>query len=67
MMGALIAIGWALGLLCTVFGIYVTWGDAQLVNMFPEGRRWWRPWTRLIALTVFAAVVLANPFQGWLA
>lgn len=61
-MTALVGIGWAALLLIAVLGIYATWGNAQLVAMFPEGRRWWMPWTRLVSLGVFAAVVLFHPF-----
>jgi hypothetical protein len=62
----IIAIGWAFGVLVAVWGIYLAWGDTMLVQMFPEGHRWWMPWTRLASLLVFSAVVLANPFNGWL-
>jgi hypothetical protein len=61
-MSALLAIGWAAGLLASIAGIYLTWGNAQLVSMFPEGWRWWMPWTRFLALAVFAAIVLIHPF-----
>lgn len=61
-MTALWAILWVAGLVVSTFGIYVTWGNAMLVGMFPEGRRWWMPWARLASLTLFAAVVLLHPF-----
>lgn len=59
---AFIGICWAVCLLVSVVGIYATWGNAQMVQMFPEGRRWWMPLARLLALIVFAVIVLANPF-----
>ena len=66
-MTAIVAIGWALGLLVSVVIVHATIGNHGLVQMFPEGHRWWMPWSRLAALCLFAAAVLANPFNGWLA
>lgn len=66
-MTALIAIGWAVALLFAVGTLQLTLGDWQLTNMFPEGKRWYHPFGRLLAMALFAAVVLANPFNGWLA
>lgn len=66
-MTALVAIAWAAGLLLSIYIVHVFIGNHGLVQMFPEGWRWWMPWSRLAALAVFAAVVLANPFTGWLA
>lgn len=65
-MTALVGIGWAAALLVSVFIVHVYVGNANLVAMFPEGHRWWMPWSRLLSLALFAAVVLANPFNGWL-
>jgi hypothetical protein len=42
------------------------WGNVMLVQMFPEGRRWWMPWSRLAALLPFAALVHFHPFGGLL-
>lgn len=61
-MSALIGIAWAFGVLVSSLLIYMTWGNIMLVQMFPEGRRWWMPWSRLAALCVFAVVVLFHPF-----
>lgn len=63
-MTALLAIAWAALVLLAMAGIYVTWGNAQLVAMFPEGRRWWMPWARLASLAAFSAVILCHPFGG---
>jgi hypothetical protein len=62
---ALVGIGWAMLLLAATVVIYWTWGNAQLVAMFPEGHRWWMPWARLLALAIFAAVAIFNPFLQW--
>jgi len=64
---ALVAIGWAFGLLVSVVLVHAAIGNHGLVQMFPEGWRWWMPWSRLASLALFAAAVLANPFTGWLA
>lgn len=58
-----LSIAWFVGLLVSIYLIYMTWGNAMLVGMFPEGKRWWMPWSRLISLAVFSAVVLYNPFM----
>lgn len=63
-MAALLGIGWAALLLVSIGLIYVTWGNAMLVAMFPEGRRWWMPWARLAALAAYSAVVLIHPFAN---
>lgn len=64
-MSAVLGISWAIMLIIAAQAIRVTYGNAGLVAMFPEGRRWWMPWSRLLALAVFAAVVLWNPFIEW--
>lgn len=66
-MNGLVAIGWFVGLLVAVCGVHQFFYSYGLVSMFPEGHRWWMPWGRLGSLAVFAAAVLANPFNGWLA
>lgn len=66
-MTTLFAISWAGAMLFAALLIYMTWGNIMLVQMFPEGQRWWMPWSRLASITVFAAIVLVHPFNaGWL-
>ena len=65
-MSALVAIGWAVALIVSAWIVRMFMGNADMVAMFPEGRSWWMPWSRLLSLAIFAAVVLANPFSGWL-
>ncbi len=65
MSAALVAIGWFLLLVLSAYIVGAFYGNRDLVNMFPEGRRWWMPWSRMAALGAFAAIVLANPFNGW--
>lgn len=66
-MRELIVIAWFVALIVSVFSVHVYIGNHGLDSMFPEGRRWWTTWAGLGSLAVFAAVVLANPFTGWLA
>ena len=63
-MAHLFAIGWALWLLAAALGIYGTVGNAALVAMFPEGKRWWHFPSEVIALCHFALVVLYNPWRS---
>jgi hypothetical protein len=66
-MSAMLIISWFVALLVSMALVHIAIGNHGLVTMFPEGHRWWMPWTRHASLVVFAAVVLANPFNGWLA
>uniref|UniRef100_A0AAU8GIL8 Uncharacterized protein n=1 Tax=Salmonella phage vB_SEnST11_KE23 TaxID=3161174 RepID=A0AAU8GIL8_9CAUD len=61
-MTALIAILWALWLLVSVNVVFELVGCRGLVQMFPEGKRWWMLPSQLLALCNFAACVLLNPF-----
>lgn len=65
-MSAVVAIVWATVLLIAAGFVSMAFGNQGLVAMFPEGQRWWMPWSRLLALALFAAAVLANPFNGFL-
>lgn len=62
MMSALIGILWFVAMLVSIGLIYMTWGNAMLVQMFPEGRKWYDMPSRLASLAVFAAVVHFHPF-----
>lgn len=43
MSAALVAIGWFLLLVLSAYIVGAFYGNRDLVNMFPEGRRWWMP------------------------
>lgn len=61
-MGALIGIVWFVALLVSVCLVFAFVGVVQLVNMFPEGRRWWMLPAQIGSLAAFAAVVHFHPF-----
>jgi len=61
-MTAIIAIAWSAGVVVSIYLIDMTWGNSMLVGMFPEGWRWWMPWSRLASLAIFAALVHFHPF-----
>ena len=64
-MTALVAIGWAAATVVSIILIGATWGNIMLVAMFPEGHRWWMPWSRIATLALFAVLVLLHPFGGF--
>lgn len=66
-MSALVGIGWFVALVVSGYVVLMFVGNLTLVDMFPEGHRWWMWWARLGSLALFAAVILANPFTGFLA
>lgn len=55
-------IGWAMWLIIATFLMYSLVGISGIVNMFPEGRRWWQSPTQMASIIHFACVVLLNPF-----
>ena len=61
-MEALKVIGWFIALLISVALMFETIGMSGLVNMFPEGRRWWMRPAQLASITAFALIVLRNPW-----
>lgn len=61
-MTALYNIAWFIALILSIFGVFGCIGFRGLVNMFPEGRRWWHFPAQILALTIFAAAVLNHPF-----
>jgi len=63
-MSAVIAILWFLALLASVQLVFWCCGVRGLVQMFPEGNRWWILPACFASLAVFAVVVLLHPFGG---
>lgn len=63
-MPALRGVLWGAALVFSSFLTAVAFGKLELVAMFPEGGRWWHGPLRLLALAIFAAVVLSHPFGG---
>ena len=61
-MSAVYAICWFILLLLSIVFVFMVVGVRAAVAMFPEGWRWWLFPAQLIALGIFAAVVLFNPF-----
>ncbi len=66
-MSVLYAILWLLAVFISVGAIYLTVGSWALTQMFPEGQRWWHMWARIAALMLFAAIIKANPWDGFFA
>lgn len=62
-MVAIFGIIWAVGILISTALLYLTFGNAMLVDMFPEGRRWWFWPSRFAAMLFFAAVIHFHPFS----
>jgi hypothetical protein len=60
---AVYAITWFAGLLVSTALLHFTFGNAMLVSMFPEGRRWWFWPSRIAAMLVFAGLVHLHPFS----
>jgi len=60
---AVYAITWFAGLLISVALLHLTFGNAMLVSMFPEGQRWWFWPSRIAAMLFFSAVVHFHPFS----
>jgi hypothetical protein len=56
-------IGWFIGLIISIISVFQFVGISGIVNMFPEGRRWWMLPTQLLSLVIFAIVVLYHPFK----
>jgi hypothetical protein len=63
-MHEMFVIAWFIGLLISIWVFYGTFGNAMLVDYFPEGRRWWMWPSRIAAMMYFAALVHWHPFQG---
>lgn len=61
-MNATIAIFWFLGLLLSICVVFEVVGLRRMVQMFPEGNRWWLFPAQLGSLAIFAALVHYNPF-----
>lgn len=61
-MTALLAILWFLWLVVSWVLVFEFVGAAALVNMFPEGRKWWLFPAQVISLLSFAACVHFHPF-----
>lgn len=57
----MIQILWFIGLLVSIYAIFVTVGMQGLVGMFPEGKRWWHLPSQLLSLAVFSIFVLYHP------
>lgn len=61
-MRELIAIGWFIALLSSIYIVFKLVGLRSIVRMFPEGDRWWMLPAQLAALALFASLVHYNPF-----
>ena len=61
-MSALGAIAWFVALLINILVIFHFVGLSGLVNMFPEGRRWWLLPSQLMSLATFAIICIYHPF-----
>lgn len=63
-MSAAIAILWFLALLASASLVFWCCAIRGLVQMFPEGNRWWISPACILSLVIFSIVVLLHPFGG---
>lgn len=62
-MDALLVIGWFVWVVFAIALVFAIVGFRGLVQMFPEGRRFWHLPAQLASLAFFAAAVLCHPWQ----
>ncbi len=55
---------WLIILFASMRAVWTYVGLSYMVNMFPEGRRWWLFPVQLLTMAVFAVVVLYHPFKS---
>ena len=58
------AIGWFIIWLLSIWFIFAFVGMSGLVNMFPEGRRWWQFPVQLASIFFFGIMCIIHPFGG---
>ena len=61
-MSGLIYIGWFILVCISMYSVFVFVGMNGLVNMFPEGRRWWQLPAQLTSLVIFGLICAFHPF-----
>lgn len=61
-MQSFLIIGWFIGFVVSILGVYQFVGMHLMVSFFPEGKRWWQIPAQIVSLALFAAFVLFHPF-----
>ena len=62
-MDALIHAGWVIWLWLSIGLVFDLVGLRGLVQMFPEGKKWWLLPVQIASLAFFALAVLFNPWS----
>ena len=59
-------IGWTLALLLSLRLIFIFVGVQGLIQMFPEGKKWWILPVQWLCIILFTVLIIINPFRSTL-